>query len=126
MSGCRSGEKVLDLCTGTGEMALAFARKGADVIGVDIARGMLRRAQTKNSIPNLTWVEMDASELPFGAKSFDISSISLALHHMPKEVQIDVLCELRRVTRKRVVIIEPHTTNRGGVRIILPNWRVLR
>jgi len=109
LSGWHSGEKVLDLCTGTGELALAFARQGAEVVGVDIARGMLKRAQTKSPGSNLTWVEMDATELSFEAKSFDISLISLALHHMPKAVQLRVLRELRRVTRKRIVIIEPHT-----------------
>jgi demethylmenaquinone methyltransferase/2-methoxy-6-polyprenyl-1,4-benzoquinol methylase len=109
LSGWHPGEKVLDLCTGTGELALAFARRGAEVVGIDIARGMLKRAQTKSPSTNLTWAEMDATELSFEAKSFDISLISLALHHMPIAVQLRVLRELRRVTLKRIVIIEPHT-----------------
>ena len=109
LSGWQPGEKVLDLCTGTGELALAFARNGAEVAGADIARGMLKRATAKSPGRNPTWVEIDATDLPFEAKSFEISSLSLALHHMPEAVQFRVLRELRRVTLRRIVIIEPHT-----------------
>ena len=109
LSGWHPGEKVLDLCTGTGELALAFARQGAEVAGADIARGMLKRAAAKSKGPNPTWVEIDATDLPFETKSFEISLLSLALHHMPKVVQLCVLRELRRVTHRRIVIIEPHT-----------------
>jgi ubiquinone/menaquinone biosynthesis C-methylase UbiE len=109
MSGWHTGERVLDLCTGTGELALTFASQGADVVGIDIARGMLKRALAKGSSLRSGWVEMDATELAFGEDSFDVSVLSLALHHMPIAVQVRVLEELRRVTSRRIVIIEPHT-----------------
>ena len=109
LSNWRPGEKVLDLCTGTGELALTFASKGAEVVGADLARGMLKRAFAKSSVQNPTWVEMDATDLPFPSKSFAVSLLSLALHHMPETVQLRVLGELRRVTRRRIVIIEPNT-----------------
>lgn len=107
LSGWQQGEKVLDLCTGTGELALNFVSQGAEVVGADIARGMLKRALNKS--PNLTsaWLEMDATELAFADHSFEISLLSLALHHMPISVQVRVLQELRRVTSRRIVIIEP-------------------
>lgn len=54
-------------------------------------------------------MEMDASALAFEGNSFEISMLSLALHHMPVEVQLSVLRELRRVTTRRIIIIEPHT-----------------
>src|SRR5690242_8699796 len=63
LSGWRSGEKILDLCTGTGEMALVFASQGARVVGTDIARGMLKRAVNKSLGTPSTWVEMDATSL---------------------------------------------------------------
>jgi ubiquinone/menaquinone biosynthesis C-methylase UbiE len=107
LSGWRSGERILDLCTGTGEMALVFASQGARVVGTDIARGMLKRAVNKSTGTASTWVEMDANHLAIAAHSFDISIISLALHHMPVRVQIRVLEELRRVTSRRIVIVEP-------------------
>ena len=109
LSGWRPGERVLDLCTGTGELALTFACQGARVVGTDIARGMLKRAVNKGPGLKSAWVEMDATDLAFADNSFEISLLSLALHHMPIPVQLRVLKELRRVTSKRIIIIEPHT-----------------
>lgn len=63
---------------------------------------------------NATWLEMDATRLAFGANSFEISVLSLALHHMPVPIQLQVLEELRRVTIRSVVIIEPDVPVRPG------------
>jgi len=107
LSGWRPGEKVLDLCTGTGTLARTFASGGADVIGIDLARGMLKRASSKSQGLNTSWLEMDATQLAFPDDSFEVSVLSLALHHMPVPTQLCVLRELRRVTSRSVVIIEP-------------------
>lgn len=115
LSGWRSSEKVLDLCTGTGALALSFAAHGAQVVGTDIARAMLKRASAKGMKNNLVWLEMDSTELAFANDSFEVSVLSLALHHMPETVQIRVLKELQRVTSRRVVIIEPDVP-------VKPNW----
>jgi ubiquinone/menaquinone biosynthesis C-methylase UbiE len=109
LSGWRSWENVLDICTGTGELALAFARQGAEVVGVDIAKGVLECAATKLADPQPTWLVMDATNLGFKDRAFDIATISLALHHMPEAIQCRVLAEMARVTRRRIVIVEPHT-----------------
>jgi ubiquinone/menaquinone biosynthesis C-methylase UbiE len=58
---------------------------------------------------------MDATHLAFADRAFDVSVLSLALHHMPEPVQMNVLRELHRVTRRRVVIIEPDVP-------VKPNW----
>jgi ubiquinone/menaquinone biosynthesis C-methylase UbiE len=102
----RPGDRVLDICTGTGDLALVFASRGANVVGVDISSGMLAQAAAKNSQPSTTWIEMDASQLLFADKTFDISTISLGLHHMPEAVQHQVLSEMDRVTRRAIVIVE--------------------
>lgn len=115
LSGWRPGDRILDLCTGTGGLALAFAAQGADVIGVDIARGMLKRASAKGNGSTARWLEMDATRLAFPNEAFDVSMLSLALHHMPEAEQVNVLSELRRVTRRRIVIIEPEVP-------VKPNW----
>ena len=109
LSGWSPGERVLDVCTGTGEQALAFSAQGAEVVGTDIARGMLKRATVKRPGLKPDWLEMDATYLAFEENSFEVSVLSLALHHMPVETQLCVLKELRRVTNRRIVIIEPHT-----------------
>lgn len=115
MSGWRDGERVLDLCTGTGGLGLRFASRGAEVVGVDLARGMLKRASAKANGSRSHWLEMDATYLGFPDNAFDVSVLSLALHHMPEPVQINVLGELRRVTRRKVVLIEPEVP-------VKPNW----
>ena len=56
LSGWQPGETVLDLCTGTGGLALAFASLGAPVVGVDIARGMLKRAAAKSRGCDCAWL----------------------------------------------------------------------
>lgn len=115
VSGWRPGEKVLDLCTGTGGLALAFAMQGAQVVGTDIARAMLKRASVKGMKSDARWLEMDSARLAFADQTFEISVLSLALHHMPETVQYRVLKEVRRVTSRRVVIIEPDVP-------VKPNW----
>ena len=107
-SGIQPGGKVLDACTGTGELALAFAQAGAKTIGIDIADEMLCRAVEKTCDLPATWLNMDATNLKFSDHSFDVSTISLALHHMPEETQVQVLSELARVTLHKVIIVEPH------------------
>jgi demethylmenaquinone methyltransferase/2-methoxy-6-polyprenyl-1,4-benzoquinol methylase len=107
LSGWKPGERVLDLCTGTGTLARTFASQGATVVGVDLARGMLKRAARKGKGMNAAWLEMDVTRLAFSDGSFEVSVLSLALHHMPVPVQLKVLEEIRRVTSRCVVIIEP-------------------
>jgi ubiquinone/menaquinone biosynthesis C-methylase UbiE len=107
LSGWQPGENVLDLCTGTGDLAITLALQGASVIGIDIARGMLKRAYAKSKNLTAAWLQMDATGLAFADNSFQISMLSLALHHMPIQTQLQVLMELRRVTSRCIVIIEP-------------------
>ncbi len=114
LSGWQPGDRILDLCTGTGGLALAFASQGANVVGVDIAHRMLKRASSKRYAATVTWLEMDATRLAFSDAAFDVSVLSLALHHMPEAEQVHVLSELRRVTRRRIVIIEPEVPVKPG------------
>lgn len=70
----RSTERVLDVATGTGNAALAAARRGCDVTGVDYVPKLLDRARQRAEVDDLdvTFVEGDAESLPFGDGSFDI------------------------------------------------------
>lgn len=105
ISGVKRGDTVLDVCTGTGSQALAFGRKGYDVTGVDISPDMLRVARKRNRYRNVRFDIADATRLPFGDKQFDVATISLALHDMPREVRPGVLEEMKRVS-KRIVVID--------------------
>ena len=68
---------VLDLCCGTGDIALRFAGR---VVGVDFTDEMLRVAQTRNHAGR--WVRADALRLPFGDASFDVVSVGYGLRNL--------------------------------------------
>ncbi len=118
-SECKPGDRVLDVCTGTGELALAFAIHGAHTVAVDLAHSMLKVGNRKSSSEYLNFLETDATKLPFPNKSFDIVTVSLALHHMPETVQIDVMKEMTRLAGQKVVMVEWHAPRN-------PRWQTLK
>lgn len=61
---------VLDLCCGTGQVGAEMARRGYNVLGVDIAEGMVRRCQLRE--PQLPAAVMDATKLGLRSRSFDL------------------------------------------------------
>src|ERR671922_461310 len=65
----KPNDRVLDACCGTGDLAVAAARAGGRVTGVDFSERMLERARKK--APALDWVRADATALPFGDETFD-------------------------------------------------------
>jgi SAM-dependent methyltransferase len=89
------GDRCLDLGTGAGHTAARLAEAGADVIGLDPARGMLDAARSRyGALPNLRFVEApgDATGLPSG--TFDIVTARHTLHH-----HADPVATLREVAR---------------------------
>lgn len=107
------GVRVLDVATGTGAQAIAFAERGGDVVGADLSPAMLRLARKKNHLPNLVFEQADAAALPYADGGFGVTCISFALHEMPGTVRQRVLAEMARVTRPggKVVVVDyglPH------------------
>ncbi|MGB9940157.1 class I SAM-dependent methyltransferase [Methanosarcina sp.] len=101
----QKGSKILDVATGTGQQAFAFAKKGYEVIGIDISEAMLNIAKKKNKFRNAKFEVADATNLPFKDSSFDVSCISFALHDMPLSIREKVLKEMVRVTRPQGIIV---------------------
>jgi demethylmenaquinone methyltransferase/2-methoxy-6-polyprenyl-1,4-benzoquinol methylase len=101
----QKGSKILDVATGTGQQAFAFAKKGYEVIGIDLSEAMLNVAKKKNKFRNVKFEVADATNLPFEDNSFDTSSISFALHDMPLSIREKVLKEMARVTKPEGIII---------------------
>src|SRR4029078_4986860 len=89
----RPGDRVLDACCGTGDLAVAAAHAGGKVTGVDFSRPMLERARRK--APELEWVEGDALELPFADGSFDAATVGFGVRNLADLA--GGLRELRRV-----------------------------
>lgn len=90
---------LLDVATGTGKQAFAFAKKGYEVIGIDISEAMLKVAKKKNIYENVKFEVADATKLPFADHIFDVSCISFALHDMPLSIRGKALQEMVRVTK---------------------------
>ena len=93
----RPGDRVLDSCCGTGDLALACLRAGGVVTGLDFSERMLERARQKSSA--VEWVQGDALALPFEDASFDAATVGFGVRNLA-----DLeggLRELRRVLRPR-------------------------
>ncbi len=114
----RPGDRVLDACCGTGDLALAAAAKGGRVTGLDFSERMLERARRKS--PAVDWVRGDLLELPFAEGSFDAATIGFGARNV---LDLDrALSELRRVLRPggRLAILE--ITRPSGV--LAPFYRL--
>jgi demethylmenaquinone methyltransferase / 2-methoxy-6-polyprenyl-1,4-benzoquinol methylase len=74
------GARVLDACCGTGDLALADARAGGRVTGVDFSEEMLARAERK--APEFDWVQADAAALPFPDSSFDAVTVGFGIRNL--------------------------------------------
>nr|MDO8135510.1 class I SAM-dependent methyltransferase [Candidatus Njordarchaeum guaymaensis] len=101
----RSGSRVLDVGTGTGKLALAFAKRGYYVVGVDLSEDMLRVAKRNNRYKNARFEFADATKLPFDDSYFDVSCTSFVLHDMPPPIREKALKEMVRVTRPKGVMV---------------------
>jgi len=104
-AGAEKGSRILDVATGTGKQAFAFAEKGYDVTGIDLSEAMLKVANKKNRYKNVNFQVADATNLPFEDNSFDVSSVSFALHDMPLTIREKALKEIVRVTSPSGTIV---------------------
>jgi demethylmenaquinone methyltransferase/2-methoxy-6-polyprenyl-1,4-benzoquinol methylase len=91
----RPGDRVLDACCGTGDLAVAAAAAGGKVTGVDFSRPMLDRARRK--APGIEWIEGDALALPFEDEAFDAATVGFGVRNLADLV--GGLRELRRILR---------------------------
>ena len=101
---------ILDLCTGTGDLALAYARasNGAvPIVGADFCHEMLVRASEKAAkAPCIRFVEADAQALPFPDNTFQIVTVAFGLRNVTDTDR--GLAEMVRVARPggRIAILE--------------------
>lgn len=103
----RRGQRILDLAAGTGASSVSLARSGAEVVAADFSPGMIAEGRRRHrGIPNLSFVEADATALPFADAEFDSVTMSFGLRNVnePKKA----LSELLRVTKPggRLVVCE--------------------
>jgi demethylmenaquinone methyltransferase / 2-methoxy-6-polyprenyl-1,4-benzoquinol methylase len=114
------GDRVLDACCGTGDLAIAAQRRGAaKVVGLDFSEEMLERARRK--APELEWVRGDALALPFDEASFDAATVGFGGRNVD-DLEAGIR-ELRRVLRPggRLAILEI-TTPVGALAVFYGFW----
>ena len=96
-AGVHSGMRVLDVATGPGYAAERAATRGAEVVGIDIAEGMLELARRRQ--PQLEFRRGDAEELPFEDGSFDVVVGGFIISHLP---------DPERAVAEAVRVLRPH------------------
>ena len=113
------GDRVLDTCCGTGDLAIACLAEGGEVTGLDFSERMLERARAKSD--QVEWMQGDALELPFEDGSFDAATVGFGVRNL--EDLDRGLAELRRVVRPggRLAILEI-TQPRGLLRPFYKLW----
>src|SRR3954470_16965998 len=114
------GPRVLDVATGTGDLAIELAARGCEVVGSDFSEGMLERARTK--APELRWEQGDALALPYDAGGFDAATVGFGARNFS---DLDRgLSEMARVVRPggRVVVLEITTPTRPPLSTFYRGW----
>jgi len=103
------GGAILDVCTGTGDLAIAYADRArvpsaaqgvsTRIVASDFCRPMLDRGREKAAArhPQIEWVEADAMALPFPAESFDLVTVAFGLRNIADTRR--GLAEMARVCR---------------------------
>src|SRR5262245_49866891 len=102
--GISSGQRVLDVAAGTGNVAIRAAEAGADVVALDITPEQFEggRAEAEARGVSVEWVEGDAQALPFGDDEFDVVTSSFGAIFAPDHQR--TADELLRVCRAGGII----------------------
>ena len=114
------GSVALDVATGTGDLAIALARRGAEVTGSDFAPAMLEIARRK--APGLSFEEGDALDLSYPDDSFDAVTVGFGARNF---ADLDRgLSEMARVTKPggRVVVLEITTPTKPPLSWFFRAW----
>lgn len=94
ISRIKQGTRVLEIACGTGAQAVRFKRAGADYTGVDLSPAMLQVAEKRG----LECIHADGTQLAMDSDSFEVATITLALHEVSPGIRNDILKEMIRVT----------------------------
>jgi demethylmenaquinone methyltransferase/2-methoxy-6-polyprenyl-1,4-benzoquinol methylase len=114
------GSRVLDVVTGTGDLAIELASRGADVVGMDFSEGMLELARDK--APRLRFEQGNALDLAYGDGEFDAVTVGFGARNFS---DLDRgLAEMARVTSPggRVVVLEITTPQRPPLSWFFRLW----
>lgn len=88
--------KILDVCTGTGDIAIMLAKKfpNASITALDFSLEMLKIAKIKSKNLNINFINNNALDMPFLNNSFDLCTISFGLRNLP-----DITAAIKEIHR---------------------------
>ncbi len=98
-------QKIIDLCTGTGDIAILLAKKypNAEITGIDFSEKMIKLAKEKTKkYPNIKIKQGNVMDLKIEDNSFDICTISFGLRNLPDIEQS--ITEMNRILKKEGII----------------------
>jgi ubiquinone/menaquinone biosynthesis C-methylase UbiE len=98
-------DSILEIGSGNGYLSVYLEEKFNDVLASDLSEEMLKHNPCKNKL------KASATDLPLEDDSFDIVTCSHLLHHLNDNDKKKALNEMRRVSRNKVVVYEPHRNN---------------
>ena len=107
-SGMKPGDRVLDVCCGTGDQAVHYAKRGIFTTGVDLSPDMIKLAEKnkrKHGLENVSFHIADSANLPFKDELFGYASISFALHEQERATRDSTISEMKRVVKKGGVLV---------------------
>jgi demethylmenaquinone methyltransferase/2-methoxy-6-polyprenyl-1,4-benzoquinol methylase len=114
------GTEILDVATGTGDLAIEMAARGATVIGSDFSEEMLVQARTKQ--PAIAWEWANALELPYADDRFDAATVGFGARNFSDLAR--GVGEMARVVKPggRVVILEITTPTKPPLSTFFSVW----
>jgi len=107
-AGIKPGDRVLDVCCGTGEQTLEYGRRGIIASGIDSSQEMLKTALRKimrQRSVDAHFELADATNLPFPDGYYDYASISFGLHDKESLIRNQVIAEMKRVVKVEGALI---------------------
>jgi len=107
-SGMKAGDKVIDVCCGTGAQVLEYGRHGIIATGIDSSRDMLKiatRNRMRQKAVNVSFQLADATELPFSDGYFDYATVSFGLHDKEKSTRYQIISEMQRIIKQDGALI---------------------
>lgn len=106
ITGIGSPARVLDIGTGTGLLAGAFAARGAEVTGVDISQGMLNKARQKYGRRISFYLAPAHAPGDYPDQSFHVVTSAFVLHGLDRDYRLQVLREMKRLAGELVAIVD--------------------
>ena len=116
---------VLDVAAGSGDLLSALAdrmkseHRSVDLIGLDRHAATVAEGAAEAWTAGVRFIRADALALPFADASLDIVVSTLFIHHLPEDVAVAALAEMRRVARHTVIVADLIRSKRAYAWIVL-------